>query len=138
LNFDSSNYDQYFLETIADVLTGSSPRYWDNKGYPKFEFALKSVKTEIELVCEISHPSFKGQSVLAFIDKGKKQKTFMKLGSLSAIDKHLNKPIEEMKLILNTLDEMDKRKALLSILECIDEDHTSDQATLKGEPDIHA
>ena len=66
LNFDSSNYNQYFLETVADVLTGSSPRHWDEKGYSKFEFAIKRVKTEIELACEIANPNFKGQSVSSF------------------------------------------------------------------------
>ena len=95
LNFDSSNYNQYFLETIADVLTGSSPRYWDQKGYFSFEFALKRVKTEIELACEIANPHFRGQSVLAFIDKGKQKKTFMKLGAMSNTDKHLIASIEK-------------------------------------------
>ena len=79
LGFDSSNYNQYFLETIGDVLTGSSPRHWDSKGYFKFEFALKNIKTEIELASDIANPNFKGQSVLAFIDKGQKKKKFYKV-----------------------------------------------------------
>ena len=119
LNFDSSNYNQYFLETIADVLTGSSPRYWDQKGCSKFEFALKRVKTEIELACEIANPRFNGQSVLAFIDKGKQQKTFMKLGAVSSTDKHLASAIEKIKKTLDSFDEIDKRKIILAILESI-------------------
>ena len=82
LNFDASNHYQYFLETIADVLTGSSPRYWDGSGYAKFEFALKKIKAEIEAACEIAHPDFKGQSVAVFIDRGTDRKTVLKLGAL--------------------------------------------------------
>ena len=102
---------------MADVLTGSSPRHWDQNGYFKFEFALKRVKTEIELACEIASPHFKGQSVLAFIDKGKQKKTFMKLGALSHIDKPLMASIEKIKTILDSFDEIDKRKIILAILE---------------------
>ena len=120
LNFDPFNYNHYFLETIADVLTGSSPRHWDQKGYFKFEFALKRVKTEIELACEIASPYFKGQSVLAFIDKGKQKKTFMKLGAVSNTDKHLKTSIEKIKMILDSFDEIDKRKVILAILESVD------------------
>ena len=144
LNFDSSNYNQYFLETIADVLTGSSPRYWDKKGYSKFEFALKRVKTEIELACEIANPHFKGQSVLAFIDKGKQKKTFMKLGTVSNIDKRLITSIEKIKMILNSFDEIDKRKIILAILESVDKKFsvTNDLDFIdtfnSGEPEINA
>ena len=121
LNFDSSNYNQYFLETISDVLTGSSPRHWDQKGYSKFEFALKGTKTEIELACEIANPHFKGQSVLAFIDQGKR-KTFMKLGAISSTDKHLTSVIEKIKKTLDSFDEIDKRKIILAILESINKE----------------
>ena len=144
LNFDSSNYIQYFLETIADVLTGSSPRYWDQKGYSKFQFALKRVKIEIELACEIANPNFKGQSVLAFIDKGKEKKTFMKLGAISNTDKHLITSIEKMKMILDSFDEIDKRKIILAILESFDKKtSTTDdidflEAINGGEPEINA
>ena len=117
LNFDASNYNQYFLETIADVLTGASPRYWSDKGYSKFEFALKSVKTEVELASEIASPHFKGQSVLAFIDKGENKKTFIKVGAHSGVDKRLLNSIEKINLILNSFDEIDKRKIILAILE---------------------
>ncbi len=127
LNFDPSNYNQYFLETIADVLTGSSPRYWDKKGYFKFEFALKRVKTEIELACEIANPNFKGQSVLAFIDKGKNKKTFVKLGTHFDTNKHLSSSIEKIKLILDSFDEIDKRKVILAILKSVDEKTSKEQ-----------
>ena len=120
LNFDSSNYDQYFLETMADVLTGSSPRHWDSKGYFKFEFALKSVKTEIELASEIANPNFKGQSVLAFIDKGQQKKRFIKLGTLSGIDKPLEALVKKIKNLLNSFDDIDKRKIILALLESVD------------------
>ena len=120
LKFDSTNYNQYFLETVADVLTGSSPRHWDEKGYSKFEFAVKRVKTEIELACEIANPNFKGQSVLAFIDKGKQKKTFLKLGAVSNTDKHLISSIEKIKMILDSFDEIDKRKIILAILKFVD------------------
>ena len=120
LSFNSSKHNQYFLETIADVLTGSSPRYWDDKGYSKFEFALKRIKTEIELACEIANPNFNRQSVLAFIDKGNQQKTFVKLGVVSSVDKHLKSAIEKIKATLNSFDEIDKRKVVLAILESID------------------
>ena len=144
LNFNPSNYNQYFLETMADVLTGSSPRHWDQKGYSKFEFAIKRVKTEIELACEIASPYFKGQSVLAFIDKGKQKKTFMKLGAMSNIDKHLTASIEKIKMILDSFDEIDKRKIILAIVESIDKKSpTADdldfiETTNSGEPEINA
>ena len=127
LNFDSSNYNQYFLETIADVLTGSSPRYWDKRGYSKFVYALKRVKTEIELACEIASPQFKGQSVLAFIDKGKQKKTFMKLGAMSNIEKPLIASVEEIKMILDSFDEIDKRKVILAVLESIDQNFSTNE-----------
>ena len=144
LNFNSSNYNQYFLETIADVLTGSSPRYWDEKGYSKFEFALKRVKTEIELACEIANPRFKGQSVLAFIDKGKQTKTFMKLGALSNTDKRLSAVTKKINMILDSFDEIDKRKIILAILESIDKKYSISNdldfidTVKKGEPEINA
>ena len=143
LNFDSSNYIQYFLETMADVLTGSSPRHWDEKGYSKFEFAIKRVKTEIELASEIANPHFKGQSVLAFIDKGKQKKTFMKLGAMSNIDKRLLASIEKIKMILDSFDEIDKRKVILAILESIDKKYSAAEDldfidTENKEPEINA
>ncbi len=141
LNFDSSGYKQYFLETIADVLTGSSPRYWDNKGYSRFEFALKRVQTEIELACEIASPHFKGQSVLAFIDKGKNKKTFVKLGTSFDVNKHLKSSLEKIKMILNTFDETDKRKIILSLIESFDQKHSEFMKYEEGysrEPEIHA
>ena len=141
LNFDSSNYNQYFLETIADVLTGSSPRHWDNKGYSKFEFALKRTQTEIELACEIASPHFKGQSVLAFIDKGKNKKTFVKLGAQFDMNKRLKSSAQKIKMILDSFDEIDKRKIILAILESVDK-KTSEQIereeTYKPEPEINA
>ena len=144
LNFDPSNYNQYFLETMADVLTGSSPRHWDQKGYSKFEFAIKRVKTEIELASEIASPYFKGQSVLAFIDKGKQKKTFMKLGAISHIDKHLITSIEKIKRLLESFDEIDKRKIILAILESIDKKRSTTEnldfieTTNTKEPEINA
>ena len=125
LNFDSANYNQYFLETIGDVLTGSSPRYWNDKGYSQFKFALKRVKTEIELACEIANPDFKGQSVMAFIDKGKNKKTFIKLGAQFDIDKNLKPSAEKINKILNSFDEIDKRKIILTILKSIDQDNSN-------------
>ena len=120
LNFDPTNHNQYFLETMADVLTGSSPRYWDSKGCAKFEFALKKIKTEIELVCEMAHPSFKGQSVLAFIDRGADKKTFLKLGAFSGKDKRLKRVTEEITKKLDFFDETDKRKIILAVLKSLD------------------
>ena len=141
LKSDSSNHYQYFLETIADVLTGSSPRRWDSKGYSKFEFALKRTQTEIELACEIASPHFKGQSVLAFIDKGKNKKTFVKLGAQFDMNKHLKSSAEKIKMILDSFDEIDKRKIILAILESVDKEN-SEQAehedTYNLEPEINA
>ena len=121
LKFDSSNYNQYFLETIADVLTGVSPRYWSDKGYFKFEFTLKQIKLEVELACEIASPYFKGKSVLAFIDKGENKKTFIKLGSQSSIEEHIKDPIRKIKVILDSFDEAEKRKIIVALLISIDE-----------------
>ena len=141
LKFDSAKHYQYFLETIADVLTGSTPRYWDDKAYSKFEFALKRSQTEIELACEIASPHFKGQSVLAFIDKGKNKKTFVKLGAQFDMDKHLKSSAEKIKMILDSFDEIDKRKIILAILESVDK-KTSEQAEYKEpykpEPEVNA
>ena len=122
LNFDSSNYTQYFLETVMDVLTGASPRYWDSHGYSKFTFAIKRIRTEIEIACEIAHPHFKGQSVLAFIDRGKQNKTFIKLGAISHAEKHLVSSIKKIKMILSSVDAIDRRKIILSILESLDKE----------------
>ena len=120
LNFDASHHHQYFLETIADVLTGSSPRYWDRSGYSKFEFALKKIKTEMELACEIAHPAFKGRSVLAFIDRGADKKTFLSLGAFPGKDKRLARAAEKIKTALDSFDETDKRKIILSVVESLD------------------
>ena len=120
LNFDPSKHIQYFFETVADALTGASPRHWDQKGYSKFKFALKKVETEIELACEIADPRFKGQSVLAFIDKGMQKKVFMRLGAVSDVDKNLIDSIEKIKIILDSFDEIDTRKIILALLESID------------------
>ena len=127
LNFDASGPGQYFLETAADALTGSSPRHWDSKGYAKFSFALKKIKTEIELASEIAHPAFKGQSVLAFIERGAdRKKSFVRLGACSAqgapmlrsgADSRLSRSAEEIRLILDSFDEIDKRKIILAVLE---------------------
>ena len=119
INFDSSNHKQYFLETVADVLTGSSPRYWSDKGYYQFGIALKGIKTEIDLACEVTNPSFRGQSVLAFIDTGNKTKTFVKLGSISDVELSHIETIEQVTKALENFDEIDKRKILLSVLESI-------------------
>lgn len=140
LKFDPSKHNQYFLETVADSLTGSSPRYWDQKGYSKFDFALKRVKTEIELACEIASPNFKGQSVLAFIDKGQNKKTFIKLGAKFDMDKHLKASAEKINIILDSFDEIDKRKIILAILESFDKknsEQTKDEETYKPEPEIN-
>ena len=129
------------METIADVLTGSSPRHWDNKGYSKFEFALKRTQTEIELACEIASPYFKGQSVLAFIDKGKNKKTFVKLGAQFDMNKRLKSSAQKIKMILDSFDEIDKRKIILAILESVDK-KTSEQIeheeNYKPDPEINA
>ncbi len=119
LNFDPSNYEQYFLETSADVLTGSSPRHWNSKTYSQFKFALKKITTEIELACEIAQPNFNGQTVLAFIDKGKNKKTFIKLSTYSGIDRGLNSATKEIQNQLKNFDEIDKRKIILSVLEAM-------------------
>ena len=120
LHFDPSKPDQYFLETVSDALTGSSPRHWNAQGYSQFQFAMKQVKTEIELACEIASPNFKGQSVLAFIDRGEDKKTFVKLGSHFDIDQSLARSVEKVKIILDSLDDIDKKKAILAILQLVD------------------
>ncbi len=142
LSFDPANYEQYFLETAADALTGSSPRYWDSKGYSKFEFALKKAQTEIELAFEIAHPHFKGQSVLAFIDKGKNKKTFVKLGAYLDMNQRLLPFAERIKALLDSLDEIDKRKVILSLLKTLDKKPSSAPAkdlpeTYRGDMETH-
>ncbi|MBC6415019.1 MAG: hypothetical protein GDA46_01315 [Bdellovibrionales bacterium] len=122
LNFKSSHYNQYFLETIGEVLTECSPRHWNDKGYSKFKFNLKKVGREIELACEIAKPQFKGQSVFAYLDKGEKKKTFIKLGAISSIEKTLRIPVEKIKTILNSFDEIDKKKIIMALLESIEKE----------------
>ena len=132
LNFDSNHHLQYFLETMADVLTGSSPRHWDSKGYSKFNFALKQIKTEVELACEVANPCFRGQSVLAFIDRGADKKTFVKLG-VSGIAKknqpntkgHLGRSVQKIQLILSNLDEIDQRRVIISVLESFEKNRST-------------
>ena len=132
LHFDSNHHLQYFLETMADVLTGSSPRHWDSRGYSKFNFALKKIKTEVELACEVANPCFKGQSVLAFIDRGADKKTFVKLG-VSGIAKknqpntkgHLGRSVQKIQHILSNLDEIDQRRVIISVLESFEKNRST-------------
>ncbi len=141
LHFDPSKHDQYFLETVSDALTGSSPRHWNAQGYSQFQFAMKQVKTEIELACEIASPDFKGQSVLAFIDRGEDKKTFVKLGSCFDIDQRLARCVEKVKIILDSLDDIDKKKAILAILQLVDvnslETKKTETSNKKRDPEPH-
>ena len=141
LHFDPSKPDQYFLETVSDALTGSSPRHWNAQGYSQFQFATKQVKTEVELACEIASPDFKGQSVLAFIDKGEDKKTFLKLGSCFDIDQRLARSVEKVKIILDSLDDIDKKKAILAVLQLMDanslDTKDKEHKTLKKKPELH-
>ena len=119
INFDSSKPKQYFLETIGDVLTGVSPRYWGHKTYDKFDFSLKQAKAEIEISSEVLNSSFKGESVLAFIDKGDNKKSYLKLGFKTEVDERLESSLVKIKTILSTLNEIDQKKIILNLLEVI-------------------
>ena len=134
LNFDASSHHQYFFETMADVLTGASPRHWDSSGCSKFKFALKKIKTEIELACEIAHPSFKGQSVLAFIDRGSDRRAFLRLGAFPGKGSRLLRAAERIKAALDSFDEADKRKIILAVLESFESQPLAEGAHFEDPP----
>ena len=116
LDFDTSKPQQYFIETLADVLTGSSPRYWGDKCLAKFMHALKSVQTEVELVCELQSPNFQGQSVVAFMHTAQGDKQFVKLGVHSRLNKKLTARVKKIDTVLSGLDDVDRQKIILALL----------------------
>ncbi|MBC99344.1 MAG: hypothetical protein CME63_16495 [Halobacteriovoraceae bacterium] len=115
-NFDSSKHPFFFVETIADVLTGTHPRYWDKEGESVFNLALEKVVNEIEMVSEFLNDDFKGESAVAFINKESGEKKFLRLGvqsDLSSKQAEIKNKIEDL---VKELSVKDRNNLLLDLL----------------------
>ena len=116
-NFDSSMNPFFFMETLADVLTGSHPRHWREDGEGTFLFSLKRTLEEIEIVCEFLNKNFQGESVIAFINNREGKKEFLRLGARSELDEKQKQIKKRISKELEKLSEKDKNNVLLKLLE---------------------
>jgi hypothetical protein len=114
-SFDSSKHPQYFVETMGDALTESNPRNWAEKGASLFETSLTKCLNEIEMVTELLDSEFKGQSVVAFINKESGDKEYLRLGVYSEVKEA--KIIDELEKILDGIDNKTRNNILLSLLK---------------------
>lgn len=114
--FDSSNHPQYFVETVADALTGSNPRFWDHEGLSLFEYALTSVQNEIEMVNEYLSSQFNGESALAFIKHENSETEYIRLGVQSGLSEKLKSRVPVLEEALSDLTEKEKTDLLVTFL----------------------
>ena len=119
-NFDSKLHPQYFLETVAEVLTNSSPRYWDKKGKALFEHTLNKCVEEIELTCEFLSDKFNGVSAIAFISRLDNKKEFIRLGTSTGLNDDLIPKRQKIELLLDGVSSKDRNEILLSLLSSAD------------------
>ena len=122
-SFDSSKHAQYFVETIGDALTESNPRNWAEKGQSLFETNLTKCLNEIEMVTELMDDSFKGQSVIAFINKETGEKDYVRLGIYSEVKE--DKIKTELENLLVGLDTKSRNNLLLSLLRTTEQKNES-------------
>lgn len=114
--FDTTKHPQYFIENLADALTGASPRHWDIKGESLFEYALTQAQNEIEMVCEFLSESFNGESAIAFINHESGHREFLRLGVHSDLENDLMVKRKEISTLLKDMNEKDRNNLLLSLL----------------------
>ncbi|EQC47511.1 hypothetical protein [Bacteriovorax sp. Seq25_V] len=122
-SFDSTKHSQYFVETIADALTESNPRYWAEKGKSLFETNLIKCNNEIEMVTELLDSEFSGQSVVAFINKQSGDKEYLRLGVYT--DSGENEIKDSIEKLLSSLNPKSRNNLLLSLLKPIEENSQS-------------
>ncbi|MCY4523313.1 MAG: hypothetical protein OXB84_01105 [Halobacteriovoraceae bacterium] len=115
-NFDSSKHQQYFIETVADSLTNSSPRNWDVKGKAMFDFNLGQAIDEIEAVAEYVSSNIGGESAIAFISKNTGDRDFIKLGIITELNDDLNNKADAIEKILGNISERDRQNILANLL----------------------
>ena len=115
--FDSNNHSQYFIETVADALTGSSPRNWNIEGQSVFEFVLSESLNEIETVAEYLHSNIEGESAIAFINKSGRDKDFIKLGAVTNLNEFLLSKSRQIEDILKDLSDKDIKNILANLLK---------------------
>jgi hypothetical protein len=114
--FDTTKHPQYFVETMGDVLTQSSPRSWSEKGRSLFEANLLKVRTEIEMVFELLGAEFKGQSVVAFINRQTGEKEYMRLGVLGRVKEAHVELKDQIGDMLAELDPRQRNALLMDLL----------------------
>lgn len=114
--FDSSKHQQYFVETMGDVLTKSNPRGWSEKGKSLFDANLLRCKTELEMVFELLSTNFTGQSVIAFINRQSGEKEYMRLGIVSSVKDSMNEAKMNIEDQLKGLSANDRNALLMSLL----------------------
>lgn len=129
-SFDTSKHPQYFVETMGDVLTQSSPRSWSEKGRSLFEANLLKVKTEIEMVFELLGSEFKGQSVVAFINRQTGEKEYMRLGVLGKVKETHNELKDQINEMLSEIDPRQRNALLMDLL--VRETSEDSQVAVKG------
>lgn len=114
--FDTSRHPQYFIETMGDVLTQSSPRSWSEKGRSLFEANLLKVRSEIEMVFELLGSEFKGKSVVAFINRQTGEKDYMRLGVLGTVRENNIELKNKIDVLLKDLDPRQRNAMLMELL----------------------
>ena len=115
-SFDYSKHPQYFIETVADALTNSSPRNWDIKGKAMFDFTLGQAMNEIEIVAEYLNAKIPGESAIAFINKNTGEKDFIPLGIITSLDNNLKNKENQIKAIISQLSDNDQKNLLVNLL----------------------
>lgn len=119
-SFDNKTHPQYFIETVAEALTNSNPRYWDKKGKALFEHAITKCLEELELTCEFLGDKFNGVSAIAFISRIDNTKEFIRLGTSTGLNDDLLPKRQKIEMLLEGLSGKEKNEILLSLLSSPD------------------
>jgi len=117
LSFDSKNHQQYLIENLADALTGVNPRHWDAKHESVFEMSLAKVQNELEMACEFLGKNFKGESVVAFINRENDRKEFVRLGVVGTLNSEMIAKRKAIESELKNLNSRERNQILLSLLD---------------------
>lgn len=120
--FDCKLHPQYFIETVAEALTNSSPRYWDKKGKALFDHALEKCVEELELTCEFLSDKFNGVSAIAFISRLDNKKEFIRLGTSTGLSDDLIPKRQKIEIMLEGLSSKARNEILLSLLSSADKE----------------
>ena len=116
LSFDTTLHPQFFIETIADVMSNANPKHWDIKGESLFNFNLTKVRGEIEMTCEFLSDSFAGKTAIAFVNHKTGEKEFLRLGVQSEISDKDTLVKSRISDLLSEVHEKDRNNLLLSLL----------------------